>query len=41
MDARAAGFEVRVETSCCRGIDAGGSLGRALTAMKNAGVELA
>ncbi len=40
LDAREAGFEVRVDTACCRGIDAGGSLARALAAMKEAGVEL-
>ncbi len=41
LDAHAAGFQVRVETGCCRGIDVGGSLACALTAMKQAGVELA
>ena len=40
LDAREAGFEVVVETRACRGLDVDGSLGRALSAMKDAGVEL-
>lgn len=40
LDAREAGFEVAVETRACRGLDTGGSLARALAAMKDAGVEL-
>jgi nicotinamidase/pyrazinamidase len=39
LDAREAGFEVRVEVACCRRIDTGGSLARASAAMKEAGVE--
>jgi nicotinamidase/pyrazinamidase len=41
LDARQAGFDVRVELPACRGIDADGSLGRALAAMREAGVRLA
>jgi nicotinamidase/pyrazinamidase len=40
LDAREAGFEVTVETHACRGLDVEGSLGRAMAAMKDAGVEL-
>jgi nicotinamidase/pyrazinamidase len=40
LDAREAGFEVAVETRACRGLDTDGSLARALTAMREAGVEL-
>jgi nicotinamidase-related amidase len=38
IDGREASFEVRVVTSACRGIDAGGSLDRALRSMREAGV---
>ena len=41
LDAREAGFDVTVETRACRGLDVDGSLERALTAMRNAGVTLA
>ncbi len=41
LDARAAGFQVSVETTCCRGIDVDGSLAGALSAMNQAGVQLA
>lgn len=40
LDAQAAGFEVAVELPACRGIDADGSLARALAAMREAGVRL-
>ena len=40
LDGRKAGFEVRVVTSACRGIDLDGSLGRALASMSEAGVTL-
>jgi nicotinamidase/pyrazinamidase len=40
MDARAAGFESVVLLEACRGIDAGGSLERAMREMRAAGVEL-
>jgi len=40
MDGREAGFEVKVVTSACRGIDVDGSLGRALHSMAEAGVTL-
>ncbi len=39
LDARAAGFEAHVVEDACRGIDAGGSLARAWSAMAAAGVE--
>ena len=38
MDASAAGFEAWVVEDACRGIDADGSLARAWTAMRAAGV---
>jgi nicotinamidase/pyrazinamidase len=38
LDARKAGFEVRLAVSACRGIDLDGSLGRAMQAMAEAGV---
>lgn len=40
VDARDVGFEVRVVTSACAGIDLDGSLVRALQRMREAGVEL-
>jgi nicotinamidase/pyrazinamidase len=40
IDGRAAGFEVGVVTSACRGIDVEGSLDRALCSMNEAGVSL-
>ncbi len=40
LDARAAGFETRVELDACRGLDVDGSLARALEEMRKAGVEL-
>jgi nicotinamidase/pyrazinamidase len=40
IDGRAAGFEVSVAASACRGIDVDGSLGRALRSMSEAGVIL-
>jgi nicotinamidase/pyrazinamidase len=40
IDGREAGFEVKVVTSACRGIDVDGSLGRALHSMAEAGVTL-
>jgi len=40
IDGREAGFEVKVMTSACRGIDVDGSLGRALHSMAEAGVTL-
>ena len=40
IDGREAGFEVKVVTSACRGIDVDGSLGRALHSMSEAGVTL-
>jgi nicotinamidase/pyrazinamidase len=40
LDGRKAGFEVRVVTSACRGIDLDGSLGRALASMRETGVTL-
>ena len=40
LDGRKAGFEVRVVTSACRGIDVEGSLGRAMRSMREAGVTL-
>jgi len=40
IDGREAGFEVKVATSACRGIDVDGSLGRALHSMSEAGVTL-
>ena len=40
LDARETGFEVTVETRACRGLDVDGSLERALTAMREAGVTL-
>jgi len=40
IDGREAGFEVKVVTSGCRGIDVDGSLGRALHSMSEAGVTL-
>jgi nicotinamidase/pyrazinamidase len=40
LDGRNAGFEVSVLTGACRGIDIDGSLDRALTAMREAGVTL-
>ena len=41
LDAVAAGFEVRVVLDACRAIDLGGSLARALDAMRDVGVRLA
>lgn len=41
LDAARLGFAVRVESGLCRGIDLGGSLGAAMTAMQKAGVVLA
>ena len=40
IDGREAGFEVKVVTSACRGIDVDGSLGHALRSMSEAGVTL-
>jgi nicotinamidase/pyrazinamidase len=40
IDGREAGFEVRVAASACRGIDADGSLARAMRSMSEAGVTL-
>ena len=40
IDAREAGFAVTVALDACRGIDLDGSLGRALAAMREAGVSL-
>ena len=40
LDARAAGFEVAVETSACRGLDVDGSLEKAFAAMGEIGVAL-
>jgi len=40
IDAREAGFETAVDLSASRGIDLDGSLGRALAAMRAAGIEL-
>jgi len=40
LDAREAGFDVTVETACCRGLEVEGSLARAMTAMQDAGVTL-
>jgi nicotinamidase/pyrazinamidase len=40
LDAREAGFEVEVETACCRGLDVDGSLSQAMAAMRDAGVTL-
>ena len=40
LDAREAGFAASVALDCSRGIDLDGSLGRALAAMRDAGVEL-
>jgi nicotinamidase/pyrazinamidase len=40
LDGRKAGFEVRVVTSACRGIDLDGSLGPALASMRETGVTL-
>ena len=40
LDAREAGFEVTLETACCRGLDHDDSLSRAITAMRDAGVVL-
>jgi nicotinamidase/pyrazinamidase len=40
LDARGAGFEVIVETACCRGLDVDSSLSRAMAAMRDAGVTL-
>ncbi|MBV9829144.1 MAG: bifunctional nicotinamidase/pyrazinamidase [Alphaproteobacteria bacterium] len=40
IDAREAGLEVRVALDACRAIDLNGSLAPALTAMRDAGVEL-
>jgi nicotinamidase/pyrazinamidase len=40
LDGREAGFDVTVVTAACRGIDLDGSLGRALAAMRDAGVRL-
>jgi len=39
-DARKAGFEVAVIEDACRGIDLDGSLARALSTMRDAGIEL-
>ncbi len=40
IDARQAGFATTVDLAACRGIDLGGSLARALAAMREAGVVL-
>ena len=40
MDSRSAGFETRLALDACRGIDLDGSLARAMTAMREAGVIL-
>jgi nicotinamidase/pyrazinamidase len=40
LDGREAGFEVTLDTAACRGIDLDGSLERALSAMREAGVRL-
>jgi nicotinamidase/pyrazinamidase len=40
IDGRAAGFEVKIVTSACRGIDVDGSLARALRSMEEVGVTL-
>ncbi|MGH7092744.1 MAG: isochorismatase family protein, partial [Stellaceae bacterium] len=40
LDSREAGFETTVVLDACRAIDADGSLGRALAAMREAGVGL-
>jgi nicotinamidase/pyrazinamidase len=40
LDGRKAGFEVRVVTNACRGIDLDGSLGLALASMRETGVTL-
>jgi nicotinamidase/pyrazinamidase len=40
IDGREAGFEVRVVTSACRGIDVDGSLAHAMRSMSEAGVSL-
>ena len=40
IDARRLGFETVVLLAACRGIDLGGSLAAALTAMREAGVVL-
>jgi nicotinamidase/pyrazinamidase len=40
IDGREAGFEVKVVTSACRGIDVDGSLGQAMRSMSEAGVSL-
>jgi nicotinamidase/pyrazinamidase len=40
IDGREAGFEVKIVTSACRGIDVDGSLGHALRSMSEAGVTL-
>jgi nicotinamidase/pyrazinamidase len=40
LDARAAGFAPTVVLDACRGLDAGGSLARAIEEMRAAGVEL-
>jgi nicotinamidase/pyrazinamidase len=40
LDARALGFDVTVLMDACRAIDTGGSLGAAVTAMRDAGVAL-
>ena len=40
LDARAAGFAASVVLDACRGLDVDGSLGRALDAMREAGVAL-
>jgi nicotinamidase/pyrazinamidase len=41
IDGREAGFEVRVVSSACRGIDIDGSLAAAMRSMKECGVTLA
>jgi nicotinamidase/pyrazinamidase len=41
LDAARLGFNVTVRTDLCRGIDLGGSLGAALTGMRDAGVTIA
>jgi nicotinamidase/pyrazinamidase len=40
IDAREVGFATTVELAACRGIDLDGSLARAMTAMRDAGIEL-
>jgi nicotinamidase/pyrazinamidase len=40
IDAREVGFATTVELAACRGIDLDGSLARAMTAMRDAGIAL-